>query len=147
MNKESECKPTEIENIRKSGSSSCDRIPLLGMSSSEVGSCGIRQWSLFVQILLMELINSFTVGMKFSRLPLRHTITNPLDQVLEFAAVYPAVQDCFDEVLVFAINLNWQWWIGPLTWVWIVWCWFYKRYMMDIVILHCGQQFDSICIW
>jgi uncharacterized protein YwlG (UPF0340 family) len=106
MNKESEWKPKEIENIRKSRSLSHDRIPLLGLSSGEVGSCGIRQWAWFVQILLMESINSFTVGMKFSRLPLRHTITNPLDQVLEFAAVYLAVQDCFNEVFVFTINLN-----------------------------------------
>jgi hypothetical protein len=31
----------EIRNIRRSGNSSRDRIPILGLSSGEVGLCGI----------------------------------------------------------------------------------------------------------
>jgi hypothetical protein len=96
----------KIRNVRRSGNSSHDRIPLLGLSSSEVGLCGIYQWSWFVRILLVESVNRFTLGMKFSRLPFRHIVTNPFDQILEFVAVYPEVQDCFDKVFVFAINLN-----------------------------------------
>jgi hypothetical protein len=42
MNKESECEEKEIRNIRKRGNSSRDRIPILGLSSGEVGVCGIR---------------------------------------------------------------------------------------------------------
>jgi hypothetical protein len=70
----------------------------------------------------MESINSFTLGMNFSRLPFRHIITNPFDQVLEFAVAYLGDQDCFNEVFVFTINLNWQQWIGLLTGIWVVYC-------------------------
>jgi hypothetical protein len=84
---------------------SYDRIPLLGLRSSKVGLCGIRQWSWFVQMLLIESVNRITLGMKFSRLPFRHIIINPFDQILEFAAVYLGDQDCFDKVFMFAINL------------------------------------------
>jgi hypothetical protein len=56
----------------------------------------------------MEWINSFTLAMKFSRLPYRYIITDPFDQVLEFVVVYPGVQDYFDKVFIFAINLK-QW--------------------------------------
>jgi hypothetical protein len=105
----------KIRNIRRSRKWSHDRIPLLGLSSSKVGLHGIWQWSWFVQILLMELVNHFTLGMKFSRFPLQYIVTNPFDQILEFAAIYLGVQDCFDKVLILAINLNWWWWVGPLT--------------------------------
>jgi hypothetical protein len=99
---------------------------LLGLSSGKVGLCGIRQWSWFVQILLMESINRLTLRMKFSRLLFRHIIADPFDQVLEFPVVYLGVQDCFDEVFIFAINPNRWWWIGPLTSVWVICCWFHR---------------------
>jgi hypothetical protein len=63
----------------------------------------------------MESINSFTLGVKFCRLPFRHIITNLIDKVLKFAAVYVGVQDCFDKVWDFTINLDWSWWIRPLA--------------------------------
>jgi hypothetical protein len=55
----------------------------------------------------MESIDSYNVGMKFTRLPFRHIVTNAFDQVLEFAVVYPGSQHCFDEVFIFTINLHW----------------------------------------
>jgi hypothetical protein len=54
----------------------------------------------------MESINALTLQVMFGRLPFRHIVINPLDQVLTFAAVYARVQDCFDVVLVFAINAD-----------------------------------------
>jgi hypothetical protein len=39
----------------------------------------------------MESINCLTLRMKFSRFPVRHIVTNPFDQILEFAAVYSGV--------------------------------------------------------
>jgi hypothetical protein len=50
-----------------------------------------------------------------SRLPFRHIVTNPFIQVLEFAAAYLGVQDFFNKVFIFTINLNWWGWIRPLT--------------------------------
>jgi hypothetical protein len=88
---ESKCKDKEIRNIRESGNVSHDRIPLLGLSSSEVRLCGIQYWSRFVGISFRESINCFTPRMEFSRFPVRHIITNPFNQILEFAAVYVGV--------------------------------------------------------
>jgi hypothetical protein len=96
----------EIRNIRRSRNSSYDRIPLLSLSSSTVGLCGIWEWSWFLQILLMESVNCFTLRMIFSRLLFWHIVTNPFDQILEFAVMYLRVQDCFDKVFIFTINLN-----------------------------------------
>jgi hypothetical protein len=78
----------------------------LGLSLGKVGSGIIGQWSWFLGILLLEFINTFTIGMKFNRFPFRHIISNPLDPVLKLVAVYTGVQDCFDTVFIFAISLN-----------------------------------------
>jgi hypothetical protein len=115
MNKESKCEDKEISNIKNSQNSSHNRVPLLGLSFGDIDSCSSRQLSWCVRILLMESINSVTLRITFYRLPLRHIITNALDQVLEFAVVYAGGPDCLDKVFIFAMNLNWQWWIGPLT--------------------------------
>jgi hypothetical protein len=96
----------KIRKVRRYRNSSHNRIPLLGLSSSEVGLCGIWQWSWLVQIFLIESVNHFTLGMIFSRFPFWHIMTKPFDQILELAAVYPGVQDCFDEVFIFTIDLN-----------------------------------------
>jgi microcompartment protein CcmL/EutN len=55
----------------------------------------------------MELLNYFTQAMKFSRLLSRHVIANPFDQVLQSVVVHSGVQDWFNKVFVFAIDLNW----------------------------------------
>jgi hypothetical protein len=70
-----------------------DRIPLFGLSSGEVGLCDVRQWSQFIWILFVKSDNCFALGMKFGGFPIGHIVTDPFNQILEFTAMYPRVQD------------------------------------------------------
>jgi hypothetical protein len=80
-------------SIRRNVNLSHDKIPLFGLSSSEVGLHDIQQQSWFIWILFMKSVNCFTLGMKFGGFPIGHIITDPFNQILEFAAMYPGVQD------------------------------------------------------
>jgi hypothetical protein len=48
-----------------------------------------------------RMVNSFS-----SRLLFWYIITNLFNQILEFVVVYLGVQDCFNKVFIFTINLN-----------------------------------------
>jgi hypothetical protein len=66
----------------------------------------LKKCTSFVWVLLMESINHYTVRMQFSRLPLRWIIPDLLNTVLYLVAVDLGVQNGFDKILVFTIDLN-----------------------------------------